>query len=226
VLEAAADQVGGAQRFGHLELYSCFPVVPKMALRALGLQDSDVAPTVTGGLTFFGAPLNNYMGHAVAAMVRRLREHPGDLGLLYGQGGYVNKHHALIVGAAAPPHDLAQDYSVQARAEALRGPVPPLVERHEGPAVVETYTARFGRDGAPQDGIVIARTPRGERLMARVDPDDEASMALLLSMERSAIGAQGLTCVDPLGRLTWEAATAASSQSASTGVTGTGRRRS
>ncbi|MFT4253305.1 MAG: enoyl-CoA hydratase, partial [Caulobacter sp.] len=132
VLKAAAAQVGGADRFAHMELYSCFPVVPKMALRTLGVDPAAVAPTVTGGLTFFGAPLNNYMGHATAAMVRRLRENPRDLGLLYGQGGYVNKHHALIVGAAPPAEPLAQDYSVQAAADAARGPVPTLVERHDG----------------------------------------------------------------------------------------------
>ncbi|MBI1683007.1 enoyl-CoA hydratase-related protein [Caulobacter hibisci] len=204
VLETAAAQVGGAERFAHLELYSCFPVVPKMALRTLGLDPAKVSPTVTGGLTFFGAPLNNYMGHAAAAMVRRLRKNPEDLGLLYGQGGYVNKHHALVVGVRPPPQPLAQDYSVQAAADAARGPVPPLVERYDGPATIETYTARFGRDGAAQDGIVIARTPAGQRLMARVAPDDEASMAQLLSTERSAIGADGHVRTDVFGNLAWE----------------------
>jgi len=204
VLETAAAQVGGADRFAHMELYSCFPVVPKMALRTLGLDAEKVAPTVTGGLTFFGAALNNYMGHATAAMVRRLREHPDDLGLLYGQGGYVNKHHALVVSARTPAEPLAQDYSVQSAADAARGPVPPLVERYDGPAVVETYTARFGRDGAAQDGIVIARTPTGQRLMARVSPDDEASMSQLLSMERSAVGAEGHVRTDVFGTLIWE----------------------
>ena len=204
VLQTAAAQVGGAERFAHLELYSCFPVVPKMALRTLGLDPAEIAPTVTGGLTFFGAPLNNYMSHAVAAMVRRLREKPQDLGLLYGQGGYVNKHHALIVGAHAPAEPLAQDYSVQAAADAARGPVPPLVEHHDGPATIETYTVRFGRDGAPQDGIVIARTPAGGRLMARVAPDDEASMGQLLATDRSAVGAEGHVRPDVFGNLVWE----------------------
>ena len=49
------------------------PGVPKMARRTLGVGEA-VAPTVTGGLTFFGAPLNDYMTHAAAAMVRRLRD--------------------------------------------------------------------------------------------------------------------------------------------------------
>ncbi|WP_421738046.1 enoyl-CoA hydratase-related protein [Caulobacter sp.] len=205
VLESAAVSVGGAERFAHLELYSCFPVVPKMALRTLGLNDTQVAPTVTGGLTFFGAPLNNYMSHAVVAMVRKLRDNPGELGLLYGQGGYVNKHHALVVSAAPPPADLASDYSVQAKADAQRGPVPPLLERYDGEATVETYTVRFARDGLAQDGVVVARTPKGERLMALVEADDAASMALLQSMESSAIGTSGHVRTDVFGKLVWEA---------------------
>ena len=90
VLRATMDLVGGkAEAFDALELYSCFPCVPKMARRTLGLG-SDVKPTVAGGLTFFGAPLNTYMTHAACAMVRRLRS-GASLGLLYGQGGFVSQ---------------------------------------------------------------------------------------------------------------------------------------
>src|SRR6476619_7541830 len=94
VLKAVMDLAGGdGKRFAAIELYSCFPCVPKMARRTLGLS-AGVQPTVTGGLTFFGAPLNTYMTHAACAMVRRLRD-GARLGLLYGQGGFVTKHHAL-----------------------------------------------------------------------------------------------------------------------------------
>ena len=90
------DLVGGdGKAFDAIELYSCFPCVPKMARRTLGLG-ADVQPTVTGGLTFFGAPLNTYMTHAACAMVRKLRD-GAKLGLLYGQGGFVTKHHALVL---------------------------------------------------------------------------------------------------------------------------------
>jgi acetyl-CoA acetyltransferase len=86
VLDACARvaEAEGAA-FEACELYSCFPCVPKMAARRLGLPRG-MAPTTTGGLTFFGAPLNNYMTHAAAAMTRALREKPGSAGLLYGQG--------------------------------------------------------------------------------------------------------------------------------------------
>ena len=73
VLKAIMDLIeGDGKKFDAIELYSCFPVVPKMARRTLGLGP-DVQPTVTGGLTFFGAPLNTYMTHAACAMVRSLR---------------------------------------------------------------------------------------------------------------------------------------------------------
>src|SRR5216110_3170123 len=95
---------------------------PKMARRTLGLG-TEVQPTVTGGLTFFGAPLNTYMTHAACAMVRKLRN-GAKLGLLYGQGGFVTKHHALVLSRQAPKEALAQDTSVQAEADRNRRKVP------------------------------------------------------------------------------------------------------
>ena len=109
--------------FDAIELYSCFPTVPKMARRTLKLGP-DVQPTVTGGLTFFGAPLNAYMAHAACAMVRKLRG-GGKLGLLYGQGGFVTKHHGLILSPQAPRTTLAQETSVQAEADRMLGETEP-----------------------------------------------------------------------------------------------------
>lgn len=206
VLEKAKEIVGGdAHRFDRMELYSCFPVVPKMALRTLGLEGSGKSPTVAGGLTFFGGPLNNYMSHAVCAMVREMRTAPGSLGLVYGQGGYVNKHHAIIVSTTPADRPLSEHYSVQAEAEAARGPVPPLLDDYEGPATIETYTVRYDRDGAPIEGAVIARTPEGGRVMARVMADDEASIGLLQSTECSAVGISGHVRIDVFGKPTFEA---------------------
>ncbi|MEG3085952.1 acetyl-CoA acetyltransferase [Sphingomonas sp. PB4P5] len=207
VLERAVHIAGGeAARFDHLELYSCFPIVPKMALRTLGLDARTAVPTVAGGLTFFGGPLNNYMSHASAAMVRTLRAAPGTLGLLYGQGGYVNKHHGLVVSTAPAPTPLALDYSVQDGADAARDPVPPLVDAYAGAATIETYTVPYARDGAPSHGIVIARTPGGARLMARVPPDDGATLARLTDWSRTAVGLPGQASLDAAGTPLWSVA--------------------
>src|SRR5213595_2218542 len=120
VLKAVMELAGGdGKKFDAIELYSCFPCVPKMARRTLGLGP-DVQPTVTGGLTFFGAPLNTYMTHAACAMVRKLRG-GAKLGLLYGQGGFVTKHHGLVLSRQPPRHALAQDTSVQAEADSRKG---------------------------------------------------------------------------------------------------------
>jgi acetyl-CoA C-acetyltransferase len=209
-LEKAVEIVGGeATAFDRLELYSCFPVVPKMALRTLGLDPARHAPTVTGGLTFFGGPINNYMSHAFCAMVRALREAPQEVGLLYAQGGYVTKHHALVVSASPAASPLALNYSVQEQADQARGPVPAVVEHYSGPATIETYTVLYDNNGEPLDGCVIVRTPDGSRTMARVYEDDTESMALLQSPTQSAIGRMGHVRVDAFGKPVWRAGDAA-----------------
>src|SRR5580692_4171691 len=140
VLNAVMDIVGSdGRKFDAIELYSCSPCVPKMARRTLGLGD-DVQPTVTGGLTFFGAPLNTYMTHAACAMVRRLRD-GAQLGLLYGQGGFVTKHHALVLSRHAPQTALAQETSVQREADRHRGAVPVFATEATGTARIESFTA-------------------------------------------------------------------------------------
>src|SRR5438132_1735751 len=135
VLKAALDLADGPA-FDAIELYSCFPCVPKMARRTLGLG-ADVQPTVTGGLTFFGAPLNTYMTHAACAMVRRVRD-GAKLGLLYGQGGFVTKHHALVVSKSPPREALAQETSVQSEADRNRRAVPEFVAEAAGKGKVES----------------------------------------------------------------------------------------
>ena len=207
VLQKAVEIAGGkAENIGPMELYSCFPVVPKMALRALGLEGRGRSPTVAGGLTFFGGPLNNYMGHATCAMVRALRAAPNEIGLLYGQGGFVNKHHALVLSNRPAPAALAENFSVQHAADAARAAVPELVDGYTGPATLEAFTVRYDRHGLPIDGIAIVRTPQGQRAMARIHAEDEATLALLQSQAESPIGSDGFLRTDVFGKPQWSLA--------------------
>jgi acetyl-CoA C-acetyltransferase len=204
VLRAAMDLAGGdAKTFDAIELYSCFPCVPKMARRTLGLG-ADVRPTVTGGLTFFGAPLNTYMTHAACAMVRKLRS-GATLGLLYGQGGFVTKHHALILGRHAPSEPLAEETSVQSEADRHRGVVPPFVTEAHGTAAVESFTALYGRDNAVEHGVVMLRTSDNARSLGRVSAHDGSTLAHLLNMDRSPIGSSGVVSRATDGILEWRA---------------------
>src|ERR1700680_2308887 len=190
VLKAAMDLVGGdGKKFDAIELYSCFPCVPKMARRTLGLG-ADVQPTVTGGLTFFGAPLNTYMTHAACAMVRKLRD-GAKLGLLYGQGGFVTKHHALVLSRQPPPAPLAQDTSVQAEADRRKGAVPEFVTEAGGKGSVESFTVLYGRGGEAEHGVVMLRTQNNARALARVPAQDSATLAHLLHMDRTPVGSSG-----------------------------------
>ncbi|MGQ0697056.1 MAG: acetyl-CoA acetyltransferase [Panacagrimonas sp.] len=207
VLEAATQIAGGdARAFRAMELYSCFPCVPKMARRTLKLPLT--APmSVTGGLSFFGAPLNNYMTHAAASLVRALRAHPGALGLLYGQGEYVTKHHALVLSTQAGQEGaLVESYRVQSQADARRGTVPPFLADYSGPASIETFTVIYTREGKPEFGTVIALTPSGERLMARVPATDANSIGLLTNLDGRPVGTAGNVSRLDAKRLRWSAA--------------------
>jgi acetyl-CoA C-acetyltransferase len=205
VLKAALDLAGGSsEAFDAIELYSCFPCVPKMARRTLGLG-AGMMPTVTGGLTFFGAPLNTYMTHAACAMVRKLRG-GASLGLLYGQGGFVTKHHALILSQQAPSEPLAQDTCVQSEADRRRDPVPPFVTEAAGTGTVESFTAIYGRANEIEHGVVMFRTPNNARSLARVPARDQRTLAHLLNMDRSPIGSSGVISRADDGMLEWRIA--------------------
>ncbi|MBL6078371.1 acetyl-CoA acetyltransferase [Belnapia sp. T18] len=203
VLDACARIAG--EGFGICELYSCFPCVPKMAARRLGLPPGAV-PTTTGGLTFFGAPLNNYMTHAAAAMLRALRISGGQPALLYGQGEFVTKHHAVVLSRRPAPGGLDEDYSVQAEADGRRGPVPEFAEAAEGAARIETFTVLHDREGAPEQGVVILRLEDGRRGLARVPAGDGAAIALLLRRERTPVGTPGRAVLAADGVTEWRLA--------------------
>jgi acetyl-CoA C-acetyltransferase len=190
VLKAVMDLVGGdGKKFDAIELYSCFPCVPKMARRTLGLGP-DVQPTVTGGLTFFGAPLNTYMTHAACAMVRKMRSGAG-LGLLYGQGGFVTKHHGLVLSRQAPREAMQQDTSVQAEADRNKRAVPEFVTEATGKGKVEAFTVIYRGNGEVEHGVVMLRTEDGRRTLARIPADDETTLAHLRNMDRMPVGSLG-----------------------------------
>jgi acetyl-CoA C-acetyltransferase len=159
-------------------------------------------PTVTGGLTFFGAPLNTYMTHAACAMVRRLRD-GAELGLLYGQGGFVTKHHGLVLSRQTPQGPLSQDTSVQAEADRNRGPVPEFVTEAGGKGTVESFTVIYGRGGEVEHGVVMLRTQANARALARVPASDGATLAHLLNMDRTPVGSSGELVTADDGVLEW-----------------------
>lgn len=190
VLEAimAANHVAAAD-LAHAELYSCFPCVPKMARRVIGWPVERPA-SVFGGLTFGGGPIANYMSHAVAEMVLRLRADPGH-GLLFANGGYATHNHAIVIGSEPLPGRRPHDPDVQSAAEGRRHPVPPLDRSYAGAATIETYTVFYDRAGAASRGVVVARTPAGARTLATVPGDDVDAIATLTGGRTEPVGMVG-----------------------------------
>ncbi|KWV95764.1 acetyl-CoA acetyltransferase [Erythrobacter sp. AP23] len=179
-----------ADDLAHVELYSCFPCVPKMARRVLRWP-LDKPATVFGGLTFGGGPIGNYMSHAVVAMVRNLRG-TKDKGLLFANGGYATHNHTILLSGAPTDATFPQDFDYQAEADERRGDVPPLDEDYTGPATIESYTVHYHRDGSARSGVIVAKTPDGSRTLASVPSADAGTIAFLTDGKREPVGAGGV----------------------------------
>ncbi len=150
----------------HVDLYSCFPSAVQIAAGALGL-DLERQLTVTGGLTFAGGPLNNYVGHSIAAMTQTIRAE-GGTGLVTANGGYTTKH-ALGLFRSDPPEIPFCDLDCRDAANDVASDTAPPVAadtNFSGPATIEGYTVMHDGDG-PTDGVAALRTPEQARTWAR-----------------------------------------------------------
>jgi acetyl-CoA C-acetyltransferase len=142
------------------------------------------------------------MTHAACAMVRQLRG-GAKLGLLYGQGGFVTKHHGLVLSPKPPQGALAQDTSVQAETDRNRGQVPEFVTEASGQGVVESFTVLYGRNGDVEHGVVMMRTEANARALARVPAADRATLAHLMNMDRTPVGSTGDIATAEDGVMEW-----------------------
>ena len=190
-----------ADDLAYVELYSCFPCVPKMARRVLDWP-LDCPVTVFGGLTFGGGPIGNYMSHAVAEMVLRLRG-TNDKGLLFANGGYATHNHTILLSGAPTGALFPQDFDYRQEADARRSDIPRLDKSYSGEAEIETYTVHYNRDGLPRSGVIVARTPTGGRTLALVPTEDAATISFLASGALEPIGCTGLIWRDAAGMGHW-----------------------
>ncbi len=150
-----------------IDVYSCFPSAVQVAINELGLPD-DLPLTITGGLTFGGGPLNNYVMHSVARMVELLRESPEKRGMITANGGYLTKH-AFGVYSGEPPEADFQHRDVQPDVDAT--PSRHSLVDYDGEVVIESYTVMYGAE-APAVGHAACLTPDGSRTWANTeDPD-------------------------------------------------------
>jgi acetyl-CoA C-acetyltransferase len=192
------------ERLKHVELYSCFPCIPKMARRVLQWP-LERPHSVYGGLTFGGGPVGNCMMHALAAMAEKLRRGGrDDAGLVFANGGFATHNHAILLARRPGPEaDRPHDYDVHSVAERLRGPQPKLLDRYSGPGSVESYMMPYDRTGRPRFATVVARTPQGERFLAHVPPGDAAVLEFLACLQGEPVGSAGRAAPMADGRARW-----------------------
>lgn len=148
------------------DIYSCFGSAVEVACDAIGLDlDDPRGLTVTGGLPFFGGPGNNYVTHAIAEMVSRIRRTPDACGLVTANGGLLTKHAAGLYGSKPPVEAWATGRAVgiQRRIDAM--PTVPIVEHPTGRGTIETCTVLHDRAG-PRSGLIVGQSDGGGRFLA------------------------------------------------------------
>lgn len=153
----------------HRDLYSCFPSAVQVSARELDL-DERLPMTVTGGLTFGGGPLNNYVMHGIARMAEVLREDPGSRGLCTGNGGFLSKHSMCVYSSEAPASPFT---CVDPQSEVDRLPLREVATDFDGPVEVEAYSVMYDAEG-PEVAHVACRLADSRRSWGNVVDRDTA----------------------------------------------------
>jgi acetyl-CoA C-acetyltransferase len=159
------------KELAYRDLYSCFPSAVQVSARELGLETHPPL-TVTGGLTFGGGPMNNYVMHGIARMAEVLRDDPGARGLVTGNGGFLTKHAFCVYSTEPPARPFAHE-DLQGQVDAL--PKRGVAQEHEGAVAIEAYSVMYGDHGAPEIGHAALRLPDGRRAWGNVTDRDAAA---------------------------------------------------
>lgn len=160
-----------------LEMYSCFPVAVEIYARELGIA-LDRPLTVTGGMTFAGGPLNNYVLQSTCRMAELLREKPGSRGLVTSVSGMITKQGFGVWSTEPHPEGFQfADVTDEARRES---PPLPLVEPGEGRGSIAGYTVLFDGD-TPSRAIAVCDVAGGARTV--VYSEDPELMQRMMERE-------------------------------------------
>lgn len=163
------------------ELYSCFPYAVRVQLEEFGMAPAGDL-SVTGGMTFAGGPLNNFVFQATVKMAQLLRDNPGEVGLVTTVSGLVTKQ-ACALWSTQPPADgwAWDDVSEDVRRDTR---VCELVADYAGEARVAGYTVLYqGMD--PWRAVAVFDLPGQQRTVAY----SEDPGLLEQMMSRECVGA-------------------------------------
>ncbi|OAA60269.1 Thiolase [Niveomyces insectorum RCEF 264] len=199
----AAVAVSGISRedIDCYDFYSCFPIVPKLACKHLGLSVTKPAKAISllGGLTSFGGAGNNYSMHALTEMTRKLRDKTYRTGLVLANGGVLTHHYALCLSSAS-----RRDFSAYQRQNPLpthlqHSQVVQVDDQVQGSATIETYTVEFDRQGRPRQANIVGRLDaNGHRFVA--NHGDDATLVMLTDPILEPVGLRGIVHQSQDGR--------------------------
>ncbi|MCB1843861.1 MAG: hypothetical protein KDI09_12935 [Halioglobus sp.] len=144
------------------ELYSCFPYAVRVQQQEFGLVP-DAAVSVTGGMTFAGGPLNNFVFQASVKMAQLLRESPGKMGLVTTVSGLMTKQACCLWSSTPPANGWVFEDVTDAVREATE--VRELVASHDGEGTVAGYTVLYNGMQASR-AIAVFDLPDGRRTVA------------------------------------------------------------
>ncbi|KAF1836726.1 hypothetical protein BDW02DRAFT_628595 [Decorospora gaudefroyi] len=174
-----------------IDIYSCFPIVPKIAAQHLGLPivGGKKPLTVLGGLTSFGGAGNNYSMHALTEMTRQLRAGKGTKALVLCNGGVLSYQYVVLLSKEPRKEG---DYPTEnpLPQQITDVSVPEIVVDAEGQAIVETYTVEFSRDGSPLRGYIVGRLmTKNKRFLA--NHGDDSTLRYMASGTGEIVGKSG-----------------------------------
>lgn len=166
-----------ADQLDLLEMYSCFPSAVQIYARELGI-DLKRPLTVTGGMTFGGGPLNNFVLQATCRMAELLREQPGSKGLVTSVSGMLTKQGFGVWSTEPNPAGFGfADVTNEARAAA---PALPLVAAEGGRGEIVGCTVLFHGD-SPLRAVAVITLDSGERTVAY--SEDAELMSAMMRQE-------------------------------------------
>lgn len=165
--ERIADALGqSVADVDHLELYSCFPAAVRVQQREMGIPLTRQA-TQTGGMTFGGGPLNNFVLQGWVKMVETLRADPGRSGVVTGISGLITKQGVSLLGPE-PSKPFLYDTVTDAVAKAYE--TIEVDRTLTGRARVASYTVSVERNAST--GLILICDAEDGRRTLRVVQDE------------------------------------------------------
>jgi acetyl-CoA C-acetyltransferase len=162
----------------HIELYSCFPIAVRTQMLELGLAPGRQV-TESGGMTWAGGPLNNWVVQALAKMADVLRADAGSRGLVTAISGMITKQ-GVSLWSTEPPSTPYRSIDVTDDVRAAT-PVRALVDAPDASATVATYTVLHDEPSAPPRGIVVGDLDDATRVL--VETTDPVLVQSMMSDE-------------------------------------------